>query len=99
MSDQPTQPTDPPLTRAQRSRLAHDRRVAAIWREWNAKTEAEQDFERLRSLAREKASFAIAEALERAGVLDIAPGELATIAQDAIEAVMKRGTVNGKQSI
>ena len=99
MATDQTKTTEPPLTRSQRRQLAEDRRLAAAWRVWNAKTEAEQDFARLRSLAREKASFALAAELERAGIDDIAPAVLADAALTAIEAVIKRGTVSGKQSI
>jgi len=87
------------LTPAERRRLAEDRRIASAWRIWNAKTEVDQDFDRLRSLALEKAAFALMPIMKREGLDLVAPGELAQAAVEEFERVMKQGTVNGKRSI
>ncbi len=83
-----------PLTRAERRWLAERRREESTWRTWLAMTPEQQDHQRLRSLARERAAFALSPIMQREGLENlqmIAAAELADAAVEAFERVMRRG--------
>ena len=67
-------------------RVAERRREESTWRTWLGMTPEQQDHQRLRSLAREKAAFALYPIMELIAAGELANAAIAAVRQDQLQA-------------